>query len=470
MDAPPALGVLEALEALPFDDLSVGQAGAVVRAVAVVHGRADAVQAKALAVFSRGNGAQVEGATDTTAWLANATKTSGRDAKRAVKRSRVLDALPALAEALAAGEISSAHVDEIAGIVPTPLLPKAGRLVTEAKVSTPEELARKAQQLVIDHDGDGGAGRASRLEAAQRVRFFDLDSGMRAMFGEWAPEVTARIERAVDLVADQLWRAEHPTRNPTRLEETSLKSRRAQAVTEIARRVLAGTDAADSADTDTETEGEAADSAAAPAGARTHDASAVAADDGRGEVADEPATAPVKAPITSKRATPKTAKQGPSLALAVLIDYQTLTGQLAANGICELFDGTPISPDQVRRLACDAAIIPMVLGSRGEVLDQGRRIYLPTVAQRHAVAVRDRHCRFPGCRRPAKWTDVHHIVAFKPGSAIGGKTDLDNLLLLCDQHHHMVHEGQWRLNGTAFDFDVYRPDGTLFDHITRGPP
>jgi len=43
------------------------------------------------------------------------------------------------------------------------------------------------------------------------------------------------------------------------------------------------------------------------------------------------------------------------------------------------------------------------------------------------------------------------------------------LLLLCDKHHHLVHEGHWRLNGTAFDFDVFRPDGSLFDHVTRGP-
>jgi hypothetical protein len=112
----------------------------------------------------------------------------------------------------------------------------------------------------------------------------------------------------------------------------------------------------------------------------------------------------------------------------------------------------------------------MVLGSRGEILDQGRSSYAPTNAQRHAVAVRDRHCAFPGCRRPATWSDVHHIVAFKPGSRNGGKTDLDNLLLLCDKHHHMVHEDGWKLTGTAMDFDVYRPDGSLLDHVTRGPP
>ena len=152
--------------------------------------------------------------------------------------------------------------------------------------------------------------------------------------------------------------------------------------------------------------------------------------------------------------------------VSVLIDYHTLIGDLRAKGICELFDGTPLSPDTVRRLACDAALIPMVLGSRGEVLNQGRRIYRPTKAQRHAVWIRDRHCAFPGCRRPAKWTKVHHIVPFIPY----GLTDMDNLILLCDKHHHLVHEGGWRLVGTAMDFTITRPDGTLFEHITRGPP
>ena len=168
MDAPPVLGVLEGLEALPFDELSVARAGLELRTVGGARGRLDVVEARLLAVFARGNGAQADGATDTTSWLADATKTSGRDAKRSVKRAKVLDALPELADALAAGEISAAHVDEIAAIVPVPLLPKAGGLVAAAKSSTPEELAHKAHQLVIDHDGDGGAGRAARLKARQR--------------------------------------------------------------------------------------------------------------------------------------------------------------------------------------------------------------------------------------------------------------------------------------------------------------
>ena len=66
MDAPPVLGVLERLEALASGEMSVQCAGEVIRGVAVVHGRAEVVHARALAVFARGNGARVEGATDTT--------------------------------------------------------------------------------------------------------------------------------------------------------------------------------------------------------------------------------------------------------------------------------------------------------------------------------------------------------------------------------------------------------------------
>ena len=379
--------------------------------VARVHGRAEAVHALLLAVFTRGNGAAADGATDTAAWLAAHTKTSGRDASRLVKRAKVIEALPALGDALRAGEISAAHVDVVAGIVPAKLLAKAASLVDAAKSLSPEELEHKAHQLVIDNDGDGGAKRAARLKAQQQVRFFNRDSGMRAMFGEWDPETTAPIERAVDLVAEQLWRASHPDRDPSALDEQTLKFRRAEAMSEIARRVLNGT--------------ETGVPETAPSSSKPHPMTRPTRHRRGRRRADVPAA--VKAPITSKRVT--AAKVRPSMvSLSVLIDFQTLLGQLAVKGICELFDGTPISPDTVRRLACDAALIPMVLGSRGEILDQGRASYAPTNAQRHAVAVRDRHCAFPGCRRPATWSDVHHIVAFKPGSRTGGRTDLDNLV------------------------------------------
>ena len=57
---------------------------------------------------------------------------------------------------------------------------------------------------------------------------------------------------------------------------------------------------------------------------------------------------------------------------------------------------------------------------------------------------RDRHCRFPGCTN-VTFTNVHHVVAWKPG----GRTDLDNLALLCLFHHGTVHKKGWTMSGDA---------------------
>jgi hypothetical protein len=97
--------------------------------------------------------------------------------------------------------------------------------------------------------------------------------------------------------------------------------------------------------------------------------------------------------------------------------------------------GTLIAPDTVRRLACDAAVIPVVLGRGGENLDQGREQRLFTPAQVRALWLRDGHCTFPGCTVPAAWADSHHLVHW----ADGGPTDLTNGALLCPRHHTIAH-------------------------------
>ena len=431
MDAPPdlgaRLGVLESLEALALDELSAPELGSALKRSARVRGRLDAFDARALAAFERLGGAKADGATDTKAWLNDKTRTSAADAKKRVRRAKTVAALPQLGEALADGAISAGHVDAIGAIVPDKLLPKAGALVDDAKSSTPEELRKSALDFVAKADGDDGASRSERLRAQQRAKFFGRDTGMAALFAEWAPEDQATVESAVDFVADDLWRKEHPNRNPQKWGATTVEFRRAEALLEIARRVLA---------------------------AKPLVGAAATAERPQGEVTDEELTEAARASARASRPL-----------FFVLIDYLTASNQLTLKPVCELADGTPISPDTARRLLCDAGIIPMVLGSRGEVLDQGRKIYLPTMAQRRAVFIRDRHCMFPGCKRPAKWSDVHHIVWWETG----GRTDYANLLLLCGTHHHMVHEGGWRLTGNAYDFTIHRPNGDYFDRVTRGP-
>ena len=129
----------------------------------------------------------------------------------------------------------------------------------------------------------------------------------------------------------------------------------------------------------------------------------------------------------------------------------------------------PICLETARRLACDAGIIPVVLGSRGEPLDIGRLTRTVPTGMRRALELRDGGCRFPGCSRPAHWCQAHHILCW----ARGGPTCLTNLVLLCRYHHTMVHEGQWQLtmHPVTGEVRVRRPDGTRHDLTSwpRGP-
>ena len=68
--------------------------------------------------------------------------------------------------------------------------------------------------------------------------------------------------------------------------------------------------------------------------------------------------------------------------------------------------------------------------------------YTPSAALDRYVRLRDRTCRFPGCNRPAEFTDIDHREAF----AAGGRTTADNLHCLCRHHHRLKHEGNWTVH------------------------
>ena len=91
----------------------------------------------------------------------------------------------------------------------------------------------------------------------------------------------------------------------------------------------------------------------------------------------------------------------------------------------------------------------MITRGRSEILDLGRRERVVSRRLRRAIALRDGHCQFPGCRAPAAWCDVHHLVHWRDG----GTTGPDNLALLCRRHHVACHEGGWKL--------ARGPDGRL---------
>lgn len=123
----------------------------------------------------------------------------------------------------------------------------------------------------------------------------------------------------------------------------------------------------------------------------------------------------------------------------VTMDLETLEGQLRERWLT-LPSGAVISADTARRLACDAELIPAVLGSNGEVLDIGQADHEFTTAIRRGAYLRDDgRCGFPECRNPV--SELHHIVFRRHG----GPTSLDNAAWLCAYHHWPAQEGRWTL-------------------------
>ncbi|MEY9775474.1 DUF222 domain-containing protein [Arthrobacter sp. MW3 TE3886] len=105
-----------------------------------------------------------------------------------------------------------------------------------------------------------------------------------------------------------------------------------------------------------------------------------------------------------------------------------------------LFTG-PVTAGTIRKIACDADIIPVLLGGKGQVLDIGRasRVFPPHI--RKAITARDRGCAFPQCTIPAPWCEAHHITYWSRG----GTTGTGNGTLLCSHHHHVIHKEHWNI-------------------------
>jgi hypothetical protein len=107
-------------------------------------------------------------------------------------------------------------------------------------------------------------------------------------------------------------------------------------------------------------------------------------------------------------------------------------------------DGATVPAETVRRIACDSMVTRILLSSDGQPLEVGRTTRIISSDLRKALVFRDKGCRFPGCNRPAKWCDAHHMKHW----ADGGATNLGNVILLCRRHHNRVHEQGWQVAWT----------------------
>ncbi len=120
------------------------------------------------------------------------------------------------------------------------------------------------------------------------------------------------------------------------------------------------------------------------------------------------------------------------------MSYEDLAAQV---GQGMLDNGERIPVEQVRELACDAGIIPLVVGGRSEPLNISRKTRAFNAGIRRTLVARDRGCAFPGCNRPPRHCDAHHIRHW----ADGGDTSVENAVLLCRHHHTLIHRSGWEV-------------------------
>ena len=153
--------------------------------------------------------------------------------------------------------------------------------------------------------------------------------------------------------------------------------------------------------------------------------------------------------VNSGTGSGNSAPQGVDLLL--IADYDIVAGRLRD---ARLGDGTPLTPEELIRLACDAKILPALFDRTGQPLWLGRGRRHATSGQRSVLTERDKGC--VGCGASANWCQAHHIVHWEHG----GPTDIDNLCLLCSHcHHHQVHtNGAKIIRGPDGKFTLQHPD------------
>jgi hypothetical protein len=359
------------------------------------------------------SGAAVEtGAFSSAGWLRGTCRIDPRAAKREVALAAALDGrLAATGAALAAGEISLEHAQVIRKAVDAlPLaLPATTRadgetwLISQARTFDPQALARLGRHLLHVLDPEDGRALESDEAEQQRKQTFSLGHGHD---GTRIAKgcFTPEAGALIDAALDAV-SAPRPSADRTP-DPRNPGQRRAEGLLELIKLALGAPEMP--------------------------------------EDGGEPVTVVVTVPL------------------------ETLEGRLHGSGAvaAELENGAPISAETARRLACDAFLVGAVLGTTSEVLDIGRLSRVIPRPMRRALVARDKGCAFPGCGRPPRWCQAHHILHWTRDK---GPTCLSNLVLLCGRHHRVIHHEGWSVRIGEDGLPVFRPPRWIDPDQTEQP-
>lgn len=364
--------------------------------------RVKALRLKVVAAADRSRTGQRSGATSTASWAAGLTHADPRASQRDVVLATQLGQLPTTSDALTQGLISPEHASVIAAAaarLPARLDPGERdvvekHLVTQAEQMCPERLRKVARRsleavepdpTLVDADEEAQV-RDDEAAAREQVRLTLHDNSDGTVSGHFVlPVLHGHLLRKI-------------------LEAMTAP-----------RRGRLGASQAQVGDTQ---------------GLRTDWAHA------RGLAFVE-----LIEHLPTDHLHPRTAAT-----LVVSIDLDSLTDRLKVAG---LDTGESISAQEARRLACNAGIIPAVLGGASQSLDLGRLRRLFSESQRTALGLRHQSCAADGCERPFAWCELHHRVPWSRG----GPTDLDHAVPLCHFHHQRIHDSGFH--------PQFLPDGSV---------
>jgi hypothetical protein len=147
---------------------------------------------------------------------------------------------------------------------------------------------------------------------------------------------------------------------------------------------------------------------------------------------------------------------------ATVVVHARLEDLARDDGGAEIEGGGAIHAETARRMLCDARIQVMLEDGDGEPMRLGRVARDPSAAMLRQLRYRDGECRFPACGA-RRFTQAHHIIWWGDG----GRTDLENLVLICSFHHRLVHEHGWRITRKRDEVRWFLPDGRRY---RAGPP
>ena len=334
--------------------------------------------------FDQGGGWFEQGAVSCAHWLAWRVGMDAATAREKVRVARALGTLPAIDEALRLGKLSYCKVRALSRVA-TPN--NEARLLEVAMYSTGAQLERLCRGYRTAQAADEVPSPEDR-SVRQRV----LPGGMVKLELVLCPDEADLVLRAVD------WAREVHGEHETPEDEPSTES------------------------------GEAQKCAGKHAG--------VSEETGWPSRADG-MVALAETFLAGHRAT---GNGGEQFQVMVHLDQDVLgpDGSLAGT----LDDGTPVSAETLRRVACDCGLV--AAGGESGALNIGRRTRSIPPAIRRVLALRDHGCRFPGCTH-TRFLHGHHIQHWLHG----GETSVDNLVTLCTAHHHLIHEGGWSMTRTA---------------------